>query len=104
MCYNILAEIYTTRTLYPYCPLWALAWCVLGVPSRACALSSSLARARTVRDYRKHVLLREILSHKAELIALQEIQADHFETFFNPALNAHGYAFAHAWWGRADRP
>lgn len=68
MCYNILAQIYATRHMYPYCPVWALAW-----------------------NYRKKNLLRNILSHDSDVICLQEVQANHFEKFFQPLLSKSGY-------------
>jgi CCR4-NOT transcription complex subunit 6 len=68
LCYNVLAQIYATRQLYPYCSVWALAW-----------------------NYRKNTLLREILSHNADIINLQEVQANHFDKFFLPNLSRAGY-------------
>ena len=67
MCYNVLAQIYATRQVYPYTSIWALAW-----------------------EYRKHRLIREIVSHQADIICLQEVQANHFEHFFQPQLYKHG--------------
>jgi len=68
MTYNILAQLYTNSTIYPYCPLYALLW-----------------------TYRKHNLLREILTLSADIICLQEVQNDHFEEFFLPNLSEKGY-------------
>jgi hypothetical protein len=68
VCYNILAEIYATRQIYPYCPVWALAW-----------------------NYRRNNILRELLSYDADLICLQEVQGDHFENFFQPRLATAGF-------------
>jgi CCR4-NOT transcription complex subunit 6 len=42
-------------------------------------------------DYRKHRLLAEILRHNADIICLQEVQANHFEQFFSPQLSSSGY-------------
>jgi len=53
--YNTLAEIYANQGVYPYCPTWALAW-----------------------QYRKDLILKELLRLDADLICLQEVQADHF--------------------------
>lgn len=69
MSYNILAELYATPETYPYCPAWALAW-----------------------PYRRENILREILTHNADLMCLQEVQADHNESFFQPQLQQCGYA------------
>eukprot|EP01006_Ploeotia_vitrea_P050187 TRINITY_DN67421_c5_g8_i1.p2 TRINITY_DN67421_c5_g8~~TRINITY_DN67421_c5_g8_i1.p2 ORF type:complete len:455 (-),score=239.47 TRINITY_DN67421_c5_g8_i1:67-1284(-) len=68
VCYNVLAEIYATRRMYPYTPVWALAW-----------------------SFRKHNLLRDILAHNAEIVCLQEVQADHFNEFFLPRMKEKGY-------------
>jgi CCR4-NOT transcription complex subunit 6 len=68
VCFNVLAQIYATRQMYGYCPIWALAW-----------------------DYRKNLLVREILAHNADIICLQEVQSNHFDTFFVPRLSAAGY-------------
>jgi len=66
--YNILAQIYATQQAYPYASLWSLQW-----------------------SYRKTILLREILNHNADIICLQEVQANHFEKFFHPELYKAGY-------------
>jgi len=68
MTYNILAQLYTNNTIYPYCPLYALHW-----------------------NYRKHNLLREITNLSADIICLQEVQENHFEEFFLPHLSDEGY-------------
>jgi len=68
MTYNILADLYTNNTIFPYCPLYALNW-----------------------NYRKHNLLREILTYRADIICLQEVQNNHFEEFFHPHLSKEGY-------------
>lgn len=48
LTYNILAEIYATRQMYPYCPVWALSW-----------------------SFRREVLHRELQSYNADIICLQ---------------------------------
>ena len=68
VCYNVLAQIYATRQVYPYTTIWALSW-----------------------EYRRNLLLREIISHNADVICLQEVQSNHFEQFFQPQLSKHGY-------------
>ncbi|CAM9565135.1 unnamed protein product [Heterosigma akashiwo] len=55
--YNILAEIYATQQMYPHIDFWALNW-----------------------TYRKHNLLRELLESSADVLCLQEVQADHSRT------------------------
>jgi len=68
MSYNCLADIYATPQVYPYTPSWALAW-----------------------NYRKRNLLREILSYKPDVLALQEVQCDHYKEFLEPEFRAAGY-------------
>lgn len=68
MCYNMLAEIYSGLQVHPYCPAWAISW-----------------------EYRRNLLMREILSKDCDILCLQEIQADHFEQFFYPHLSQQGY-------------
>ncbi|KAL9266810.1 Carbon catabolite repressor protein 4 homolog 1-like protein [Drosera capensis] len=68
LSYNILADVYATSESYSYCPSWALSW-----------------------TYRRQNLLREIVGYRADIICLQEVQNDHFEEFFSPELDKHGY-------------
>eukprot|EP00466_Bigelowiella_natans_P018672 jgi/Bigna1/80503/fgenesh1_pg.71_\ len=84
--YNILADIYATgneaarydherillfvyyRSMYPYCPLWALEW-----------------------EYRSQRILNEIIEYKATIVCLQEVQENHYKKFFLPKLTQYGY-------------
>ena len=66
--YNCLAEIYATQQQYPYCDLWALSW-----------------------DFRFQNLLREIMDVGPDIVCLQEIQADHYETHVYNAMAEAGY-------------
>jgi CCR4-NOT transcription complex subunit 6 len=66
--YNILAEIYATQTMYPYCDHWTLNW-----------------------NYRKVNLLREMREVAADVLFLQEVQADHYEQDILPELSEEGY-------------
>ncbi|KFK35106.1 hypothetical protein AALP_AA5G236700 [Arabis alpina] len=68
LSYNILSDTYASSDLYSYCPTWALSW-----------------------TYRRQNLLREIVKYRADLVCLQEIQNDHFDEFFAPELDKHGY-------------
>ncbi|ONL94052.1 CCR4-NOT transcription complex subunit 6 [Zea mays] len=68
LSYNILADTYATSDTYSYCPTWALTWA-----------------------YRRQNLLREIIGYHADIICLQEVQSNHFEDFFSPELDKHGY-------------
>ncbi|KAI4307386.1 hypothetical protein L6164_030585 [Bauhinia variegata] len=67
LSYNILSDLYTVRR-YRHCPQWALAW-----------------------EYRRQNLLREIIDYDADIICLQEMQSDHFESFLKPELTKKGY-------------
>ncbi|KAL9262097.1 Carbon catabolite repressor protein 4 homolog 2-like protein [Drosera capensis] len=68
LSYNILADVYATSESYSYCPSWARSW-----------------------NYRRQNLLREIVGYRADIVCLQEVQSDHFEEFFSPELDMHGY-------------
>ncbi|KAI9122033.1 hypothetical protein K1719_006722 [Acacia pycnantha] len=68
LSYNILSDAYASNDLYSYCPPWALSW-----------------------PYRRQNLLREIVGYRADIICLQEVQSDHYEDFFAPELDKHGY-------------
>jgi len=67
-CFNVLAEIYATGYMYPYCPLWALEW-----------------------SYRAQRILDQLLTYRAHIICLQEVQANQFKSFFLPKLSAEGF-------------
>ncbi|XP_044509056.1 carbon catabolite repressor protein 4 homolog 1-like [Mangifera indica] len=68
LSYNILSDAYATSESYSYCPSWALSW-----------------------PYRRQNLLREIVGYRADIVCLQEVQNDHFDEFFAPELDKHGY-------------
>ncbi|XP_073526110.1 uncharacterized protein [Phyllobates terribilis] len=68
LSYNTLADVYAFSDAYSYCPSWALSW-----------------------PYRRQNLLREIVGYRADIICLQEVQNEHFEDFFSPELDKHGY-------------
>lgn len=69
LTYNLLAEIYATPDAYPYCAAWALPW-----------------------NFRRRNILREILTYRADIMCLQEVQADHFENFLAPELDKYSYS------------
>eukprot|EP00245_Coleochaete_scutata_P008160 TRINITY_DN242_c0_g1_i1.p1 TRINITY_DN242_c0_g1~~TRINITY_DN242_c0_g1_i1.p1 ORF type:complete len:411 (+),score=72.36 TRINITY_DN242_c0_g1_i1:46-1233(+) len=69
LSYNVLADLYATSEMYSYCPPWALSWA-----------------------YRRQNLLRELVGYRADILCLQEVQSDHYEEFFMPELEKHGYA------------
>ncbi|GFH51870.1 CCR4-NOT transcription complex subunit 6 [Chaetoceros tenuissimus] len=66
--YNILAEIYATQQQYPYCDFWALSW-----------------------DYRFQNIFREIIDACPDVICLQEVQADYYESHIYNALSEVGF-------------
>lgn len=68
LSYNILSDAYAVSEQFSYCPTWALSW-----------------------SYRRQNLLREILGYHADILCLQEVQSDHFDEFFAPELEKHGY-------------
>uniref|UniRef100_A0A452Y8Z4 poly(A)-specific ribonuclease n=1 Tax=Aegilops tauschii subsp. strangulata TaxID=200361 RepID=A0A452Y8Z4_AEGTS len=62
------SHAYATSDAYSYCPTWALSW-----------------------TYRRQNLMREIIGYHADIICLQEVQLNHFEDFFAPEFDKHGY-------------
>nr|CAI5857366.1 unnamed protein product [Callosobruchus analis] len=71
--YNILADLYcdsdyTRQVLFPYCPPYALAI-----------------------DYRKQLILKEIIGYNADIIAMQEVDRKVFKYDLEPTLNQVGY-------------
>ena len=51
MCYNVLCDKYCTKSMYGYCPSWALKW-----------------------EYRKKLIMNEILQHQGDILSLQVIK------------------------------
>ncbi|KAL5106188.1 CCR4-NOT transcription complex subunit 6-like [Taenia crassiceps] len=68
MCYNVLSANYATHSQYPYCPSWAIDW-----------------------EYRRRGILEELRQYKPNIICLQEIDTDQFETVFVPELAKNNY-------------
>lgn len=66
--YNILAEIYATQQQYPYADLWCLSW-----------------------DFRFQNIIREIVDVGPDIVCLQEVQADHYESHFYNAMHDAGF-------------
>ncbi|KAG0233278.1 Glucose-repressible alcohol dehydrogenase transcriptional effector [Actinomortierella wolfii] len=62
-CYNILSEKYATPQLYGYTPSWALAW-----------------------EYRKELILQEILAYSADIVCLQEVESGQYEDYFKEQM------------------
>ncbi|CAF0979126.1 unnamed protein product [Didymodactylos carnosus] len=42
-------------------------------------------------DYRKKVIMKQIIGRDADIVCLQEAQEDHYENYFCPKLKKHGY-------------
>ncbi|CCL99643.1 uncharacterized protein FIBRA_01663 [Fibroporia radiculosa] len=68
LCYNILCERCATERLYGYTPSWALAW-----------------------DYRKELILAEIVGHDADFVCLQEVDIAQYEDYFLRNLSERDY-------------
>ncbi|KAJ3749462.1 Endonuclease/exonuclease/phosphatase [Lentinula detonsa] len=68
VCYNILCQRAATVRLYGYTPSWALSW-----------------------DYRRELILSEILAHGADFICLQEVDVTSYEDYFLKHLSDAGY-------------
>jgi CCR4-NOT transcription complex subunit 6 len=62
-CYNILCERCATERLYGYTPSWALSW-----------------------DYRKELILAEIMNSNADFLCLQEVDIAQYEDYFVKSL------------------
>ncbi|WVQ83665.1 glucose-repressible alcohol dehydrogenase transcriptional effector [Cryptococcus sp. DSM 104549] len=72
LTYNILCASFAPGTTYSYTPSWALDW-----------------------DYRKRLLLEEIVTASADVICLQEIDCRQYADFFYPELKKKGYEGQH---------
>jgi mRNA deadenylase 3'-5' endonuclease subunit Ccr4 len=70
LSYNVLAQLFIKRELYPFASKNALRW-----------------------GHRQKQLLSEILASQADIIALQEV--DNYKTFWQPKLFAAGYDVVH---------
>ncbi|KAI0666027.1 Endonuclease/exonuclease/phosphatase [Trametes maxima] len=68
LCYNILCERYASEKLYGYTPSWALQW-----------------------EYRKELILTEIVNRNTDLVCLQEVDNAQYEEYFTKALAEHDY-------------
>jgi CCR4-NOT transcription complex subunit 6 len=70
--YNILCDKYATAAQYGYVASWALDW-----------------------NYRKGLILNELSAAKADIICLQEVDADSFDDYFLRSLKEENYAGIH---------
>lgn len=72
LCYNILCDKYATSQMYGYTPSWALSW-----------------------EYRKELILQEVLNYGSDVICLQEVDVEAYESYFMEHLSAQGYDGVH---------
>ncbi|EEB07455.2 CCR4-Not complex subunit Ccr4 [Schizosaccharomyces japonicus yFS275] len=72
MSYNVLCERYATPVMYGYTPSWALAW-----------------------SYRKELIMQEIVGYSADIICLQEVDVENYDSFFAPKMSLKGYKGVH---------
>lgn len=75
LCYNILCERAATTRMYGYTPSWALAW-----------------------EYRKEVILTEVMNYNADFLCLQEVDIYQYENYFVPALSQEGVDYEGVFW------
>ena len=68
LCYNILCERCATERLYGYTPSWALVW-----------------------EYRKELILTEVMNYDADFLCLQEVDVAQYEDYFLHHLGGQGY-------------
>ncbi|KAF8332849.1 Endonuclease/exonuclease/phosphatase [Cantharellus anzutake] len=78
LSYNILWEKAATSTMYGYTPSWALSW-----------------------NYRKEVILTELMNHDPDFMCLQEVDSAQYEEYFLPHLAERGYEGVYSPRGRA---
>lgn len=71
--WNILADIYATQQMYDYCAPWALAW-----------------------PYRKTLIMKQIAALDGDIVCLQEVQNDSFESDLKPAMQGLGFDYVYA--------
>lgn len=72
VCYNILCDKYATANQYGYAASWALNW-----------------------EYRRDLILQQLITAKADIICLQEVDADSFDEYFMDRLKDEEYAGVH---------
>ncbi|KAI9485944.1 MAG: Endonuclease/exonuclease/phosphatase [Benjaminiella poitrasii] len=67
LCYNILCPKYATSQVFGYTPSWALNW-----------------------DYRKELIISEVLGYQSDVVCLQEVAVKHYEGELGDALKERG--------------
>lgn len=68
LCYNILCDRCATERLYGYTPSWALSW-----------------------EYRKELILTEVMNYDADFLCLQEVDIAQYEDYFIKHLKGQDY-------------
>lgn len=68
LSYNILAEMAASSSLFGYAPSWAMTW-----------------------EYRKELILQEIMGCGSDVICLQEVEDERYHDTFLPSLQKEGY-------------
>ena len=68
LAYNILCEKAATERMYGYTPSWALSW-----------------------EYRKELILTEIMNYEADFLCLQEVDIAQYEDYFIQHLKGQDY-------------
>ena len=79
LTYNILADMYCTRSQYGYAPARVLDW-----------------------EYSKELLMEQLRKSEADIICLQEFDRYNYEEFFRTQLSYDGYKAFYAQKGRAE--
>ncbi|GAA5981819.1 hypothetical protein JCM10908_004620 [Rhodotorula pacifica] len=72
LSYNILCDKYATSQMYGYTPSWALSW-----------------------EYRKELILQEVLNYGSDIVCLQEVDVEAYESYFLEHLSAQEYDGVH---------
>lgn len=72
LSYNILCDKYVTSSQYGYAASWTLDW-----------------------NYRKAQILKQLLDSSADIICLQEVDADSYDDYFLRNLSAETYKGVH---------
>ncbi|KAG0162663.1 Glucose-repressible alcohol dehydrogenase transcriptional effector [Apophysomyces sp. BC1015] len=67
LCYNTLCQKYTTTQAYGYTASWALTW-----------------------EYRKELLISDIINYNADIICLQEVEMNRYDDLFCDELKRRG--------------
>ncbi|KAL9155308.1 hypothetical protein ABFS82_10G173800 [Erythranthe guttata] len=95
LSYNILSDAYAKAEIYGYCPSWALSWAYRkqNLLREIVGYHADIVCLQEVHNLTLCLLnlLREIVGYHADIVCLQEVQSDHFDDFFSPEMEKHGY-------------